>query len=598
MHSFYIPVMGVAYTIDTPIRVAHWGISSVVSLGDDTLMERARAHYAQQFKLPFEAVSTDLPDARALRITAYLNLMADLVQQKFEDHKRMLAASEGYFRKFLQTLPSTSILTAELSQWRSKFNGDEFLKRLHERLLPGAIDVNIMTKLDKANAFQGEVLPVIYNDAHAALRGFGNSKIQSALVLSAGMNPRLFQYMEQFSDFFPDEQGQLRKRIIIKVSDFRSALVQGKMLAKKGLWVSEFRVESGLNCGGHAFATQGYLMGPILQEFNEKRRALYEELLSIWHLAMAAKGFAVKNNPQLRITAQGGVGTHSEQQQLLVQYGMDSVGWGSPFLLVPEAVSIDEHTRQQLSEATEKDLYLSNASPLGVPFNNLRSSSRQQYQAARLLMGKVGSPCTKKYLKLFPAFGEENLCTASTKYIRKATQALQSRQLAPSLMEQEIAKLHEKECLCSGLSMPFLEEFGLDKSLEGVGVSVCPGPNLAYFKGKFSLQQMVSHIYGRQNLITRTDRPHMFLKEVQLYIDYLRQACEDFNCSPSIKQQQYLKQFVANLRGGLQYYAELKEQQKLVSGSDYICRMADWQQFLNHCERRLDEVTIEKNLVH
>lgn len=50
------------------------------------------------------------------------------------------------------------------------------------------------------------------------------------------------------------------KKVVIKVSDYRSALIQGKYLAKKGIWVSEFRIESGLNCGGHAFATDGYLL--------------------------------------------------------------------------------------------------------------------------------------------------------------------------------------------------------------------------------------------------------------------------------------------------------------------------------------------------
>lgn len=145
--------MGIAFTIDTPIRVAHWGINSVVSLGDDTLMERARAHYAQQFNRPFSALSTELPDARALRITAYLNLMADLVKQKFEEHKRMLAASEGYFQKFLQMLPTTSNVIVELSHWRSKLKADEFLQKLHEQLQAGAIDVNIMTKLDKNQFF-------------------------------------------------------------------------------------------------------------------------------------------------------------------------------------------------------------------------------------------------------------------------------------------------------------------------------------------------------------------------------------------------------------------------------------------------------------
>ena len=132
---------------------------------------------------------------------------------------------------------------------------------------PGSIDVNIMTKVDKANFDESGQLPVEFNDAHASLRGFAESSLSSSVVLSAGMNPRLYSYFEKFPDFFPGTDGELTKKIILKVSDFRSALIQGKFLAKKGLWVSEFRIESGLNCGGHAFATDGYLMGPILEEF-------------------------------------------------------------------------------------------------------------------------------------------------------------------------------------------------------------------------------------------------------------------------------------------------------------------------------------------
>ena len=53
-----------------------------------------------------------------------------------------------------------------------------------------------------------------------------------------------------------------------------------KFLAKKGVWTSEFRIESGLNCGGHAFATQGDLLGPILDKFNEDREELIQEIFS------------------------------------------------------------------------------------------------------------------------------------------------------------------------------------------------------------------------------------------------------------------------------------------------------------------------------
>ena len=41
--------------------------------------------------------------------------------------------------------------------------------------------------------------------------------------------------------------GNLEKKVILKISDYRSALIQGKFLAKKGIWISEYRVESGLN---------------------------------------------------------------------------------------------------------------------------------------------------------------------------------------------------------------------------------------------------------------------------------------------------------------------------------------------------------------
>jgi len=72
----------------------------------------------------------------------------------------------------------------------------------------------------------------------------------------------------------------LKKKIILKVSDFRSAIIQGNFFAKKGLWVSEYRIESGLNCGGHAFATDGFLLGPILEEFKQKRNNLYIRLMN------------------------------------------------------------------------------------------------------------------------------------------------------------------------------------------------------------------------------------------------------------------------------------------------------------------------------
>ena len=50
-HRFFIPVMGTAFTIDTPIKVARFGISSVVSLCDDELCETMREFYSKKYHL-------------------------------------------------------------------------------------------------------------------------------------------------------------------------------------------------------------------------------------------------------------------------------------------------------------------------------------------------------------------------------------------------------------------------------------------------------------------------------------------------------------------------------------------------------------------
>ena len=152
---------------------------------------------------------------------------------------------------------------------------------LRSNVSAGSIDVNIMTKLDKNNFNKEGVLVEDGSDALAALRGYAKSNLNnSSVVFSAGMNPRLYNYLEKLREFDAKDWGKFEKKIVIKVSDYRSALIQGKYLAKKGIWVSEFRIESGLNCGGHAFATDGYLMGPILEEFKLKRKELISDLFS------------------------------------------------------------------------------------------------------------------------------------------------------------------------------------------------------------------------------------------------------------------------------------------------------------------------------
>jgi hypothetical protein len=47
-HTFHIPVMGTSFTVDTPLKVARYGISSVVSLVDDVLVEQMRRFHSER----------------------------------------------------------------------------------------------------------------------------------------------------------------------------------------------------------------------------------------------------------------------------------------------------------------------------------------------------------------------------------------------------------------------------------------------------------------------------------------------------------------------------------------------------------------------
>jgi hypothetical protein len=563
VHSFHIPVMGTGYTVDTPIKVAHLGINSVISIVDHRLTERMREYHSNLRKLPFEPIPERAEDSRAKRITAYLNLVDKIVADNFKAVKESDFKNGSEITKYFELLPDTSDLKRKYKTMRAGNNGNTavFGRQLKEEIAPGSIDVNIMTKLDRVNyAKKNDALSNEFNDAHAALRGFANSTLRSSVVFSAGMNPRLYGYASTFLDFYPDENGKLKKKIILKVSDYRSALIQGKFLAKKGLWVSEFRIESGLNCGGHAFATDGYLLGPILEEFKTNRNELIDTLFELYSDGLdRSERMTVNEPPPMRITVQGGVGTHQEHNFLMECYGVDSVGWGTPFLLVPEVVNIDERTLQVLCDAEEEDLYLSEVSPLGVPFNTVRGNTAELEKQRRIEAGTPGAPCLKQHLVFNTEFSDNPICTASRVYQNAKIKDLESRNLGRKELKKAISEVVEKMCLCVGLGNPALISGDIQTHAQSQGVSVCPGPNIAYFSKIVSLNEMVDHIYGRINLMNRKDRPHMFINELKLYIDYLKSRIERSPKPLTDSQVKYFDAFHSKLNEGIVYYKNLAE---------------------------------------
>jgi hypothetical protein len=558
-HSFHIPVMGIGFTIDTPLKVAQYGIDSVISLVDDILLEKLRKMYSEKFEIPYKEITDKIEDFRAKRITSYLNLISDLAEKNFQALKNVSIEKSEEIKKYISMLPDGSYLKSEFKRLTENgFNISEIKNWANKNLTMGNIDVNIMTKVDKDNYKKNIKLPVEYNDAHAALRGFAQSNLKSSVILSAGMNPRLYAYIGQFEDFYPNELGVFNKKIILKVSDYRSALIQGKFLAKKGLWVSEYRIESGLNCGGHAFATDGYLLGPVLQEFKEKREELRITIQDILNQELEQQGRLISKHPlELKISAQGGVGTEEEHKFLLQHYQLDSIGWGTPFLLVPEATTVDEKTLNQLVEAKEEDLYLSDISPLGVPFNNLKANTKDLEKEAFIAKGRPGSSCPKKFVSLNKEFKETGICTASREYQYLKIKELDKKQLTTEAYQEELFKITEKTCTCVGLGTSALLAYNLDTKVEGTGVSICPGPNMAYYSKIMSLKNMTDHIYGRDNMITRTDRPNMFIKELHIYIDFLKNKLEEVKKDMNKKEEKYLLTFTNNMKEGVLYYQNL-----------------------------------------
>ena len=562
IHTFHIPVMGLAFTIDTPVKVARFGISSVISIAEDNLIEKMRIHYYKQRNEPYHPIPTSETDYRAKRITDYLNLVNRMVAEQLVAIQKEPFIEGNEIAKYFEMLPTSHRL---YRMYQVMMHCDDAPKRkrledfLRKYLVSGAIDVNIMTKLDKTNHDKEGNVIADGSDAVAALRGYANSSLtNSSIILSAGLNPRLFNYMEKLSSFDRNEDGTFDKKITIKVSDFRSAYVQGKMLAKKGLWVSEFRIESGLNCGGHAFATDGILIGPILKEFKDKRQSLRNEMFELYDQALLEKGKSHQRiAPPISISVQGGIGTAEEDEFLRQYYGVNSTGWGTPFLLVPEATTVDEPTLDLLRKATEKDIYMSKNSPLGVRFHYLKGTSGEQEKLDRIEKGKPGSPCTEKYLVSNTEFTSEPICTASRSYQKKKLEQLQSLNLPEREYQKQKRDVLDKECLCIGLSNAAVKKYSLKPFKKLPAVNICPGPNIAYFSKVVSLREMIDHIYGRGNILTHHNRPAMFVKELSLYVDYLREMIEDAIDSMDERAQKQIQKMSKNISEGISYYRDL-----------------------------------------
>lgn len=199
VHNIHIPVMGICYTVDTPIRVAQYGITSVISLVDDGLLEEYRMAYGARLGRdvgPAEAL-------RAARIRAYLDFVASEVEEKFRKlcglrigggKDAFAVGTAGGLNakdKYFLMLPADSPLRAEYES----VCGMPGLRRvaaeadLTKKMEAGEIQANIMVNLNHENA------------AIEAVRGFAKSKVCGSLVLSAGINLSVLKKSRNIGNF-------------------------------------------------------------------------------------------------------------------------------------------------------------------------------------------------------------------------------------------------------------------------------------------------------------------------------------------------------------------------------------------------------------
>lgn len=115
--------------------------------------------------------------------------------------------------------------------------------------------------------------------------------------------------------------------------------------------------------------------------------------------------------------------------------------------------------------------------------------------------------------------------------------------------DKQAEKVMEKTCLCTNLGTGSLIRLGIMKPSYG-RQEICPGPNIAWFSREYSLQEMVDHIYGRGESLVPEKRPHMFAKELTMYVDYAEKLAEQAD-EDDRGTQNKLRKIYRNLEKGM-----------------------------------------------
>ena len=158
-HKFHIPVMGLGFTIDTPLKVARYGISSVMSIVEDGIIEQMREFYCNKAGFPYLEIANTVDDYRAKRITAYLNLVHFLINEQVKVLRTLPFEDGSDIVKYFELLPDDCEAKKKYQLMLStedETEKNELQDALRTKIVPGTADVNIMAKVDKNNYDKNE----------------------------------------------------------------------------------------------------------------------------------------------------------------------------------------------------------------------------------------------------------------------------------------------------------------------------------------------------------------------------------------------------------------------------------------------------------
>jgi hypothetical protein len=129
---------------------------------------------------------------------------------------------------------------------------------------------------------------------------------------------------------------------------------------------------------------------------------------------------------------------------------------------------------------------------------------------------------------------------------------------------------YEKSCLCQDLAGSAQRCWGIDPNSTPV---ICPGPNTVNFRRIVSFNEMVGHIYGRNNVLPAdSKRLHVTLREFELYIEYLENEVGPVPTKGP--QAKWFERFRKGLEGGIVHLRQLAADGWIDGADTYLATLA------------------------